>query len=639
MAIRRSNARIPSAVVLVALISVACGCSSDTTDRFKNVPPMAGQDPNGPIDTALESVPGGSHTSTGLPEQVSDESPERAKNSLPVHFVTKDFQLAAVIQIQQLLKTEIAAAALETAGMSLDTLESESGLPLSEVERVILLVNSLPMANKPGPPPPPITRPPADRGGEGDEPVNVEEELFNGLAEEELSAEQPEFQFAAVVQLSGSTPAKDVMAGLASTLPGQWQSTSVAGKPCLVTMSAGPGPNCLCELDSQTLIISQEDVVAAMIGADGSGPLAECLSTVDLDNDLVVTATPGLLPEGLTDGIKDSIIPQLNALATLPDNLTSASLGVRLSSSPRIHLELNAKSKAAAATAQIAVKSIVSLLELMVPQLKKQLEMDPSADAMALDGLAMAETLIKAIEVGREGATTSITVALPEEALQAGMELVSQSMNAAQGQARQLSNLNNLKQIGLSVWNHHFEYKKYPVGEDERIQFKDGKPLLSWRVHLLPFLDQQALYDEFHLDEPWDSEHNKTLLEKMPPFYVDQKNPLPSGMTNYLAPGTESSILGGTSAVKQADVVDGMTNTILVMIVAPEKAVPWTKPADLSVDEDDPVGSLGEFPDGSISVLFGDGSVKPISLSIESDVLLHLFDKRDGNPLNPADLP
>ena len=49
---------------------------------------------------------------------------------------------------------------------------------------------------------------------------------------------------------------------------------------------------------------------------------------------------------------------------------------------------------------------------------------------------------------------------------------------------------------------------------------KDGKPLLSWRVLMLPYLEQDALYKEFHLDEPWDSDHNKKLLEKMPPLFA-----------------------------------------------------------------------------------------------------------------------
>src|SRR5262249_46508298 len=65
--------------------------------------------------------------------------------------------------------------------------------------------------------------------------------------------------------------------------------------------------------------------------------------------------------------------------------------------------------------------------------------------------------------------------------------------------------INNLKEIALAMHNRHDTYGFLPASA---IYSKNGKPLLSWRVELLPFLDQQELYRQFHLDEPWDSEHN-----------------------------------------------------------------------------------------------------------------------------------
>src|SRR5262245_29213098 len=47
-----------------------------------------------------------------------------------------------------------------------------------------------------------------------------------------------------------------------------------------------------------------------------------------------------------------------------------------------------------------------------------------------------------------------------------------------------------------------------------------GEPLLSWRVAMLPYIEQQGLYDRFHLDEPWDSPHNIQLLPLMPRSYA-----------------------------------------------------------------------------------------------------------------------
>ncbi|HMC89933.1 MAG TPA: DUF1559 domain-containing protein, partial [Gemmataceae bacterium] len=72
---------------------------------------------------------------------------------------------------------------------------------------------------------------------------------------------------------------------------------------------------------------------------------------------------------------------------------------------------------------------------------------------------------------------------------------------------------NNLKQLGLALHNYHDTYGRFPAVANFD---KDGKPLLSWRVHLLPFLDEGQLYREFHLNEPWDSAHNKKLVSRLP---------------------------------------------------------------------------------------------------------------------------
>ena len=84
-----------------------------------------------------------------------------------------------------------------------------------------------------------------------------------------------------------------------------------------------------------------------------------------------------------------------------------------------------------------------------------------------------------------------------------------QSAQAARGRAQ---STNNLKQIGLALHNFHSANDHFPAD----IRGKDGKPLLSWRVSILPFIEQQALFQEFHQDEPWDSPHNKALIARMP---------------------------------------------------------------------------------------------------------------------------
>jgi hypothetical protein len=66
------------------------------------------------------------------------------------------------------------------------------------------------------------------------------------------------------------------------------------------------------------------------------------------------------------------------------------------------------------------------------------------------------------------------------------------------------SNNNKMHQIALAIGCYEQTHGSFPSAVME----KDGKPLLSWRVAILPLIDEDALYKRFHLDEPWDSPHN-----------------------------------------------------------------------------------------------------------------------------------
>src|SRR5262249_57143177 len=112
---------------------------------------------------------------------------------------------------------------------------------------------------------------------------------------------------------------------------------------------------------------------------------------------------------------------------------------------------------------------------------------------------------------------------------------------------------------------------------------EDAKPLLSWRVHLLPFLGQNELYKEFHLDEPGDSEHNRKLLARMPDVYRSFNVRLKrTGKTVFVLPvGPQTAFPGGPKATRIVELVDGTSNTVLVVTADDVHPVPWTKPEDL----------------------------------------------------------
>jgi Protein of unknown function (DUF1559) len=198
--------------------------------------------------------------------------------------------------------------------------------------------------------------------------------------------------------------------------------------------------------------------------------------------------------------------------------------------------------------------------------------------------------------------------------------------------AGRMQSSNNLRQIGIAMLNYEGAYGNLPAAYSVD---KAGKPLLSWRVHILPFIEQDALYKEFHLDEPWDSAHNKKLIEKMPKIYLSPASAAGPGMTTYLTVRGKDTAFPGDKGVKLSEIPDGTSNTIAVVETSDKKAVIWTKPDDFELNEKNPMeGLLGHWPAGFLAA-FCDGSVRLISRSVDPKALKNAFIRNDGNPLPP----
>lgn len=217
------------------------------------------------------------------------------------------------------------------------------------------------------------------------------------------------------------------------------------------------------------------------------------------------------------------------------------------------------------------------------------------------------------------------------------------AVQAAREAARRAQCMNNVKQIGLGM--HIFaaaQRDSFPVA----IVDADGQPLLSWRVAILPFLDETELSKEFHLDEPWDSPHNLALVERMPQVFACPSSDLPPGMTTYLAaagPGMaldEPTRTGQFAVVPILEMTDGTSQTLLVVEAGHDQAVPWTKPDDIAVDPARATQGLlsaATHHAGSLRIAaFADGSVRAISDDIDPEIFKALL-TRSGDERLPAD--
>ncbi|MFQ5733265.1 MAG: DUF1559 domain-containing protein, partial [Planctomycetaceae bacterium] len=239
------------------------------------------------------------------------------------------------------------------------------------------------------------------------------------------------------------------------------------------------------------------------------------------------------------------------------------------------------------------------------------------------------ETFAELLKPTVEGNRFTLTFDATRKEGQLLVALFSSAVGNARAAAQRSTSKNNLKQLGLAMHNFHDVYRGFPPHASYD---KTGKRLLSWRVYLLPFLGQKKLFDEFHLDEPWYSRHNKTLIARMPKTFADPggkaKNP---GTTRFLAPiGPKNVFDGKPIGIRIRDITDGTSNTIMIVEAAPESAVVWTKPDDVVINAKDPLQGLLAKDAQGFQASFADGSVRLIAKSINLKILRALFTRNGG---------
>lgn len=242
--------------------------------------------------------------------------------------------------------------------------------------------------------------------------------------------------------------------------------------------------------------------------------------------------------------------------------------------------------------------------------------------------LKSAKELLPKINIAEQGPQVHLSLPLDAHIFQQLPSLLAGTGEKG-GNSDRATALNNIRQLALAMHGFHDNHKGLPPQT-----FQSG---LSWRVAILPYIDELELYQQFHLDEPWDSEHNLALLPKMPSiFRSGNAAELAQGKTHYqIFVGPDAPFqTGAKKGPHLTYFTDGTSGTFLV--VEAVRAVPWTKPEDIAFDGKT-LPKLGyHFPDLFLAA-FADGQARLLPRNLDPAILRAYITPRGGEKTPPPE--
>ncbi|HEY2883216.1 MAG TPA: M56 family metallopeptidase [Pirellulales bacterium] len=428
----------------------------------------------------------------------------------------------------------------------------------------------------------------------------------------------------------------------------------VVSDPKQVEPTIGP---CFYCPDSRTVVAGSEEEIKKLLAGEKimdfkmfpefmSNPVCEYANVVALKKLMVLDLNGNALQADPMLALAMPLIEHVKIVrgaASAPD-LKAPN---RLSAASIFECDSDVGAKQVGATIEAARTIAANLLQAKQLAWSKELAPHvPQEQIVAINGFinALIKSLIDAtVPVNDKYAAVNINLDVDSATLAA---FFMPAVAAAKEAEMRNQTMTHLKELALAMHVYNMKNGTFPASA---IRDANGKPLLSWRVAILPFLGahELALYKQFHLDQPWDSDANKALLAKMPDVFRDPHDPEGTTNASYYMPTGKGMFGGSETGTRIKDITDGTVNTI--MLVEAKRDIPWTKPEDIEIP-DDPAKLIeklgGHIPNeagGLILAAFADGHVDCLSNGIDPKFLRGMFTISGGEPaavqIGPAEKP
>lgn len=372
-------------------------------------------------------------------------------------------------------------------------------------------------------------------------------------------------------------------------------------------------------------------VVAHLLKKNAKGPLTAALAESGKHTFAAAAKVPSIV--GFEGALPPYFVP---FRALLKANVVAMTADIGATS--KLNATITFPDAASAKRAEPVLKTLFQMGEEHLTEARKGLAEDAEFAAVFLPLLEVASKALNKAEVKADAAT--ILASTEADVGPAVAKAVAAAPQIIVGASDRTRTQNNLKQIGLAIHNYHDTFNQMPMD----VLDATGKPILSWRVQILPYLEQDNLFRQIDMTKPWDDPVNKRFLENMPDvFRVYGRDIKVKGMTYLQMPSADKPSQGQPFGdpfkiprVKRnlATITDGTSNTF--MVVEAEDPVLWMKPDDVKYDPKN-LPKLGAPNRGTFQVLFGDGSVRSFQRKQLTDAMLQAFFTVNGGEVNTFD--